>query len=345
MAIRRQRGDLRPRPNPRSPVALVALFLAVGCTSRPRESAGVLEPDRLHVPYAGSGKLVTLWRRGPNLGGADRFVVVTANGRSTLLPPRDAGSVRWISDRALLMDAWTPVGNRQNRIVRFDLGGTSTPLTDQSDLMGDPQPSPDRRQVVVKHYALRFGYIGWSLRDAETFDELEFYPRGNHGGGRGDVYVLVWSPDGRALAAGLKVSEAGRIVPRLVRFEMPGAVMRRLPDGTRGGRDREDGCMPIMWTKSALFAASGSYGGVLRCDPERGGCEELYHPGHGRFVQRSVVVGGGQALLMVNDAMTNFLEVNAEEIHQLDLSSGSGRLLLRAPDDWHVEDIDWIVDE
>ncbi|MBC8292749.1 MAG: hypothetical protein H8E45_06230 [Proteobacteria bacterium] len=55
-------------------------------------------------------------------------------------------------------------------------------------------------------------------------------------------------------------------------------------------------------------------------------------------------VNDHKALLLVKDFTVDPLEARAKEIHEVNLVTGEGRVLLRLPDGVFISDLDWIND-
>ena len=83
----------------------------------------------------------------------------------------------------------------------------------------------------------------------------------------------------------------------------------------------------------------------MRCDPEGSGCEPVYYPGELKLVLGGRAIGASEALLLVVDTSAAGRERLPNEVHRVDLETGAGKIVYRAPPQLYVTDIDWIGDE
>jgi hypothetical protein len=213
-------------------------------------------------------------------------------------------------------------------------------LSDQEGLSGS-EPSPDGRWVFVERFGQR-GALGSEIRDlASGFRLHTFYQ--NSLRPSGFAWHAVWSPEAERLVASMPIREDTGLVPHLILLSRDRSTFARLPDQRADGEADSGGVVPLFWSKDGIFARSNS--GLLRCDPAGSGCTLVYSPGKARFAFAGVRAGERRALLLVQDIKLDPFEVRAKEIHDVNLATGEGRVLLRLPVGVFLSDIDWIQDE
>lgn len=302
-------------------------------------------PLRPELPFNGPGQVLTVWSwgiaapRSPwalaiTTADGTREVTLPASGDETLKPTL----ARWRNRREAVVDAQVlrPAGPLSTRILRLELDPLRS-VTLVDDCCGLLDVSPDGRVVTLErvgHHGSE-GFAVWSLDPP-----LELAVGGGRRGESGeDAWsgYAVWDPTSTRMAAGI-FTGTDRLLPRLALVS--GDLRQRtwLPEAPDGG-SMHRGTRPLFWSGSDLYAASRR--GLLRCGIEKG-CVSIYYPGDGRMVRGAARVGPNRALVLVSDQREDFLETRAKEVYDVDLRTGSARLLLRLPDDAFLSDIDWI---
>lgn len=234
-----------------------------------------------------------------------------------------------------------PFGERIVRVGRE--GDVLRVLSDREGSTG-PVPSPDGRWLALERSSEN-GFAGLEIRDlSQDFRLVAFHSSSSAfhliGGG------VAWNPAGTQLVVGSWVDapeHRGTLYPRLTLIGRDEPTrLKRIADGPAGTDAEVGGVVPLFWKESGIYGRSNR--GLLRCDPHGSGCELLYSPGKDRFVLTGTAFGTRQALLLVQDPRVDPLEVRAREIHQVDLTTGKGTVLVRLPDGTFINDIDWIND-
>lgn len=302
-------------------------------------------PVTYAVPLAGPGQLVTIWSSGPIGPHGDALIVTNREGsqRANVNSPN---RVRWLSPTELIIqeDIRPMKGHFAQRILRVDRRGKVLALLSDRDGLAFPQPAPGGRWVAVQRYHDK-GAIDLQVRDLEArFHLVTTFARGPN------LHIMypdtVWSPDATQLVTTTMVSdpkEKGTLWPRLVLLDRgnPRSI-KRLHDGPASTDREARGVAPLFWTERGLYVRGGR--GLLRCDPQGSGCQPVYDPGTDRSAVSATAYGSSQALVLVQDLRLDPLETRAKEIHQVDLTTGKGTVLLRLPDGVFITDIDWIGD-
>jgi len=213
-------------------------------------------------------------------------------------------------------------------------------LSDREGLSGS-EPSPDGRWIFVERFGER-GALRSEIRDLAAGFRLHTLYQ-NSLRPSGFAWHAVWSPEGERLVASIRLREATGVVPHLILLSRDRSSFSRLPDQRADGEGDGGGIVPLFWSEDGIYARSNS--GLLRCDPAGLGCTLVYSPGKARFAVAGVRAGDKRALLLVQDLRLDPLEVRAKEIHDVDLATGEGQMLLRLPDGVFLSDIDWIQDD
>lgn len=138
------------------------------------------------------------------------------------------------------------------------------------------------------------------------------------------------------------MSPRGRVWPRLHILDLASGEIRRIADAVPPRKRELSGTTPLIWTEHGLFASAQSR--ILRCDPEGDGCRVVHTFEDYQIVRGGTHVGGGRAYVLITDIRPDVFEIRANELHEVDLVRGGGKLLLRLPDGVFLDDIDWIAD-
>jgi hypothetical protein len=140
----------------------------------------------------------------------------------------------------------------------------------------------------------------------------------------------------------VRVREERGLVPVLALLSRDEAIVMSLPDRSSGAKSEPGGVVPLFWTADGIYARSQR--GLLRCSAQGSDCALVYGPGEDKFAFGGVRTDERKALLLVQDLKVDPLEVRAKEIHEVDLATGQGRVLLRLPNGVFISDLDWIGD-
>jgi hypothetical protein len=264
--------------------------------------------------------------------------------------PRDA---RWVGSQRLLIVSEIPpreeYGLPGTRVAAIDLASGAEWAILAEGRHYDPEPSPDGRWLAV---GADVGDLGdsdleiWSLageleRVAVRHQSLE-EPRW-----RGDGYALVASllmadPESEAEGGG-SYGGASFTWPRLHRLRRDLGDPELLADGDPGGSLAAGGSLALWWDTRGIYARQRR--GLVRCDPEGGGCRLVHAPREARRIVDGRPVGPSEAWLLTVEASDALDRRHPDEILRVDLETGEARVVYRAPEGLSLLDIDWIADD
>lgn len=330
------------------PIFMTLLVLAAPSAAQQRNELADGVPARI-LPFEGPGKLaliVSIGRRDRDRHLEDQHVLVVTPSGTRRVDLVGANRVRWISPDELIVSQSVPQSDRgmaKSRIVRVDKTGELSEWSSAEENLAGPEPSPDGQRVAVARFT-----GGSSRREirglTKPFEPQLRFPKDF--GELTDIFTTfsVWAPSGEALVIGIGVREPRGIITRLALLSAHEPSLTRLPDASAGHEPDPGGVMPLFWIARGIYAKSKSKAGLLHCDPKGGGCNPVYHPGPGRSVILGTKVGEDKALLVVRDQSRDPREIRAKQIHEVDLVSGQGRVLVDLPGDLFVEGIDWVGD-
>ncbi len=311
----------------------------------------VKPPSKFEIPFDGPGQLATIWSWGRDRPDGEKALVVTAHGQSHRVEIEAPRRVRWRSPTELILEqyVWPLKNGSGSRILRIAREGEVLEVLSDRQGLGNIEPSPGGNVVLLERDNQK-GSQGFEVRSlAEDFRLLTVHPKPTSREIGSMPTPPIWSPDGSKFAVALYVpnlpEEPGRLYPRLaiVSRDTPGYT--RLPDSPPGQEAVRGGVIPLFWNEDGIYVRTTHVGsGLLRCDPEGLGCTPVYAPGEQRSVLSGVQAGGQTALLLVQDPSVDRFETRAKEIHEVNLATGEGRLLLRLPDGVFISDLDWIGD-
>lgn len=330
-------------------LATIALLLSPSaCAGGKAQHEEAKPPSSFEVPFHGPGQLATIWSWGRNRPDVNKALVVTAHGRSRRLEIEAPSRVRWGSPSELIVEQFVrPVRNASGiRILRVSPQGEVREVLSDRRGLAEAEPSPDGSSVLLVRYNEN-GFQRLELRSlVDDLRLLTVYPPPTDPN-TGFYGHPVWSPDGSKFAVGLDVPNprTHHLHARLaiVSRDTPGYT--RVPDSPPGEEPVEGGVPPLFWGEDGIYVRTTKIGsGLLRCDPEGSGCTPVYAPGRHRLVLGGRPVGDHEALLLVKDFRVDWLEARSKEIHQVDLATGEGHVLLRLPDGVFVDDLDWTAD-
>ncbi|MBW2279594.1 MAG: hypothetical protein JRG76_00745 [Deltaproteobacteria bacterium] len=261
--------------------------------------------------------------------------------------PRTA---RWLDERHLLVGVRSPpaegdyVPRVQIRVVDLDSGESRA--IGRNGLYFDLEPSPDGALLALGVQQAGLGDSDlqiWDLRApreplaerAQTLDRPRWSPDGRH------LAVSLSMPDSddAEVHDGVSIEGVALSWPRLFRLrrDLVGKL-EPLHDGVPGGAPAPGGTLPLWWDARGIWARQRA--GLVRCDPEGGGCTLVYAPAGRRSVLGGCTFRGGEAWLLVMNEATAGGDHLANEMHRVDLASGTLLDRWRAPAGRFVADLD-----
>lgn len=326
-------------------ISVGLLGAPLGCASSPYD-----------VGFRGPGRLLLIFESATQ----ERALVVSDRKgiqRLSVERPRDA---RWVTPGTILvLSEEIPEEFRLPRthLLHIQMGADRerVRIIDGPRRHYDPEPSPDGRWLALGVDIAEVGESDleiWEL--GEAFERIASRAQA--------LDEPRWSPDARALVASHPIPDPlegedslgggfGGVSfpwPRLFRLRRDLGHPTLLHDGATPASFARGGTLPLWWAAEGIYARQAI--GLVLCAPERGTCTRVYAPG----ADRRVVDGRGilpsksaedsslhEALLLVARAETPRLFPS--EIHRVDLDSGEGEILFRAPEGVLILDIDWIA--
>lgn len=316
-------------------VILFAGVLMAGATMADERSADDVRQrlSAIELPHPGNGKLAAILQSGYDRPAEPALLVIRTATESYASPLPHPQMARWRSPSELIVQSHDrPVrAGSGARISRVDTSGRELAELLDRQALSSPQPSPDGKRLAL-------------TRTTSGEGRLEVYELGDGASELGaprtfdvsPIYALAWSPDATRIALGIGVVErTGKESSRLHILDVASGTVRKVEDG-----GRENGVQPLFWTPQGLFVRSAD--GILRCEPDRGGCEPVYDPSQSRGrVLRGTPVAENKAWVLVVDPTRDPLEMRGNELHEVDLVKGGGKRLLHLPDGFFLQDIDW----
>ena len=309
----------------------------------------VRPPSSFEIPFEGPGQLATILSWGRDRPDGDRVLVLTSGGESRRIIVQAPTRVRWRSSTELLVEqSVQPVREGSGtQIVRMTPQGEVLEVLSDRDGLAGIEPSPGGQRVAVERYDQK-GLRGIEIREVDAHFELRRKHAAPTSIDEGALSTgVIWNPDGSQLAVSLRVSnssrEPGRRSPRLAILSRDTPGYTRIPDSPPGTEPERGGVIPLFWNQEGIYVRTTRIGSdLLRCDPEGSGCTPVYSPGEHRLVLDGRQLDDQKALLLVKDFTVDPLEARAKEIHEINLATGDGRVILRLPDGVFVSDFDWI---
>ena len=338
-------------------VAVLALW-AAACAKwiwiSPPRALG--PPESFAIPFEGPGQLASIWSwwswqwDDPRSG--KTTLVLAGGGQTRCVDLEEPGRVRWRSPEELIVEhSIRPLRNRSGtRILRLSPEGEVLEVLSDREGLGVGEPSPDGRWLALSHFDPR-GLDIVEIRDLDDGFALLAEHRAPGTSFASSLGIgKIWSPDGSHLALAVQGwisrEEAGRLTVRtaIVAPDRPGYAL--LPDRVPGeDRGETGGLRPLFWTERGIYGVHQKDSRrLLRCDPWGGGCRPVYAVGRHRWIVSGRPAGADTALLLVHDLWLDPFETRSKEIHQVDLATGEGGLLLRLPPGVFISDIDWSPD-
>jgi hypothetical protein len=280
--------------------------------------------------------------------GYGRGVLIrTENGESQEIPIAAASRARWTTGNDLIIEQQIGPNERGfgTRVVRADSAGRILEVLSDREGLGHSTPSPSGRWVALQRDGEK-APEGVEVRDlGGGFDVISFHPGPPDPRLSAQAVGIAWKPDESEFAVGLLVpdrDQSGHLIPRI-------AIATREKPGFRWVVDpwqNDDpatgigGAAPLFWRTDGIYARSGEE--LVRCDPAASSCSRCYTAGEGRSIVGGTVIDGDRALVLVRDLERHPVEARAKEVHEVDLTTGRGKVLLRVPGDSFISDIDWI---
>lgn len=331
----------------------LALYFAAGCAG-PRGFGGWTMPGR-ELPFDGPGRLAVIFERDADEA-RERTLVVYSEAGPQVVPGVQPEEVRWLSTRELLLTVpethsgfarTGAAGLPASELRLVDLGGQVLARIGTARALYNAEPSPDGAFLALRVDVEPRGESDleiWSLRaDTGRIAQL-----------RQALEAPRWSPDGARLVAAEPRQDSepdsgaagfGGVVlpfPRLVLFRpsLSGAVVP-LSDGPNAARNVAGGSSPLWWDHQGIWARQR--GGLVRCDPERGGCVPVYRLPDGAMIVGGRRTGETTALLLVRRGARR-AGLLANELHRVDLVAGTGTTLWSAPAGLAIADLHWVAD-
>ncbi len=294
------------------------------------------------IPFHGSGRLITTWN-GASGDSRSNKLVLTLRGKSQEVPVDAPWRARWLTSEEIIVEVWPPRKDSNGmRILKINPRGTVLEILSDGEGLGRAYPSQDRRWIALSHieengndvlsiYSMEDGFSLHQVH-SETANPgtMEIYP---------GVFGVAWSPDATQIAIAQLTRRRGmdRHLPHLYLLSREQPSLTPLSEGNEV---EPGGVVPLFWNEEGIYARSSR--GLLACDPNGKGCTLVYSPGKMRFTFGGTSVGEDKALLLVQDHKADRFEARAREIHEVDLTTGEGRVLLRLPEGHFITDIDWI---
>lgn len=330
----------------------LALAVLAVCACSPKPAAA---PAPWDTGFRGPGRLVVLFENGdPDV---PRVLVVHDRAGARALPVERPRAARWISSHELIVSQEIPpppndeYGLPSTQLLRVDADSGEVKPFSKTARWFDAEPDPHGERLVA----------GVELDD-QGASELVVLGLGSHGDAPlAEVERALdrprWSPDGRDLvvlqtindpegeASESGVSFGGQEVafPRLFRVsaELTGKLLL-LRDGEKPDAPlAAGGSLPLWWGPRGVYAKQRR--GLVLCDPGGNGCAAIYSPGGERRVVDGRSAGSERALLLVRDHVDQQAEVDLpQELVEVQLNSGEGRLIYTAPRDVFLAEIDWV---
>jgi hypothetical protein len=323
----------------------LALLLVAGCAGPPAAPDPIAPLD---WRYAGTGRLALVWEAPAPDGDLRRLLTVHDRHGATPQPLSGVAEARWLENGALLLsldaDSDDPAQWGLTELAALDVeAGVLLRLVPPRRHF-DPEISPDGEWLAVGvelnergESDLELWYLAGEPRRVASLRQPLDEPRWSPDGADLVVSRAIQDPNAEASESSASFAGVGLVWPRLFRMRRDLARLRLLPDGAPGADLSPGGSYPLWWDARGIWARQRR--GLVRCDPGGSGCTLVYDPGEERRVFDGRRAGEGSALLLVLDTRTP--ERLASEIHRVDLATGAGATLLRAPPATYLLDLDW----
>ena len=324
-----------------SALALFGALALLACAQGVAPRAG----PALGLHFAGPGRMLVVFERA---GGRRELVLLEPGGSRRLeLPPfREARFVK--PDLLLLV---LEAGQAEDSVppaTQLALHDLATGTTRRFGPVGqhyDPEPSPDGRFVAVGSERPEIGEADleiWSIEGEPSVVALRTQP----------LEEPRWRGDGEAITVAQLLEDPESDVdtgggfglnsfpsPRLQRLTPELKKTVQVDDGAEPGKLAPGGSLPLWWDARGIFARQS--GGLVRCEPRRGGCAHVYAPEPERRIADGRPVGAKEAWLLTVPATDAFDRALPDSIVRIDLDTGAVLSRWRAPPGVSIVDIDW----
>jgi hypothetical protein len=329
----------------------LALAALVACACSPKPSGA---PAPWDAGFRGPGRLVLLFENGdPDV---PRVLVVHDRDGARALPVERPRAARWISSHELIVSQEIPppkddeYGLPSTQLLRVDADSGEVKPFSKAARWFDAEPDPRGEKLAAgveldDQGASELVLLPLAARDDTPLAEVERAldrPRWSPDGSALVVLQTINDPEGEATESGVSFGGQEVAFPRLFRVssELRGKL-ELLRDGEPGGPLAAGGSLPLWWGADGVYAKQRR--GLVLCDPAGSGCKTVFTPGGDRRVVDGRAAGPERALLLVRDHSGTGAEVELpQELTEVQLNSGVGRIIYTAPRDVFLTEIDWV---
>ncbi|MFI5317563.1 MAG: hypothetical protein ACHQ6T_17815 [Myxococcota bacterium] len=325
----------------------LALCLAAAC-SRDRASA----PAPYDVGFRGPGRLVVLFENADPA--VPRVLVVHDRDGARALRVERPRAARWISARALIVSQELPpdeeYGLPSTQLLRVDAdSGAAEPFASPARWFDvEPDPRGERLAAGVEtddQGASELVLFSLASRGEKPLADapraLDPARRCPDGAAHG-VLQTIGDPHGPDSETGISFGGQEVAFPRLFRLSSAlDGKLALLRDGDPGGALAPGGSLPLWWDARGVYARQRR--GLVLCDPSGSGCRLVFAPGGERRVFEGRPSGPNQALLLIRDHSAESDAELPQDLVRVELDSGRGASIYRAPRDVFMSELDWVA--